>query len=685
MSTLALPGVYSNIDTGALVEAELAVARVPLNRLEDEKATCQDKISSLQEIQTTLTQLKDLVEQMRGRDSLRTAKAAVGDTDVLTASAAAGVTPGTYEVVVNQLASAETEVHNGVTPTETWTHIKAVATQDSEYISAENISDASGTNYKFVFQFGDESQVTVDLSSYEATGITLAQLVSEINTAAGYTAASAVQTDAGYQLRLVAQNAGEGKDFSVTDDDSIDMLDNVNDFTQTIAGDDEGSYIVGAGTFVYTYNGVTRTLTTTDDTTLGELRDMINNDSANPGVQASILDYEVDANHRYHLVLRGQDTGSDYAITIESSTTLSGFGPSGNWTQTQAAKDSQIRIDGYPSDDWIERSGNSITDVIPGVTLDLKSTGTTSVSLTRTTSRLKQDLSNLTEIYNRASNLIHQGTGYDEQTNTSSLFQGDFIVNTLLSGIRKVLTTTVDGFRAGSDTYMLASDLGIEIDKEGQLSFDSSTFDDAISEDYIAVLDLIGAKGRGATDSQFVQFNSATEQTTAGTYELKVNFDASGQITGAWFRTYGQGDADWREATVSDNNVIHGGADTPEQYLSVSVTEDPSQAGSEHTQEAQVRVQHGLATRIYNELEQVLDSYDGTLELKLQQYSDKIESLDKRIEVQQRRIEQKQKFLEAKYARLENALAQMGSLQSAVATLLQMSGMAGATGSTGSG
>ncbi len=682
MSDLSLPGVYSNIDTNALIQAELNVAKVPLNRIKAEKSSYQDKISSLEEIQSTLVQMQDLVGQMRGRDSLRSASASVGDKDILTATTGAGVTPGTHEVMVNQLAAAETEVHGGVTPTETWTHIKPVDTADSEYISAANISAATGENYKFIFQFGDEAQVEVDLSAYESTGITLNQLISEINTTAGYTAASAAETDAGYKLRLVAQSAGEGKDFTVTDDNSVDAFDNTDDFNQTIAGDDEGSYLVGAGDFVYTYNGVTRTLTTTEETTLGELRELINNDSANPGVQASILDYESDTDHRYHLVLRGQDTGSDYGITIESETTLSDFVPGADWTETSTARDSQVRVDGYPAADWISRSANSITDVIPGVTLDLKSTGTTTVSLTRTTGNLKQDVSNLVEIYNRAATLISEDTGYDQETKTGGIFQGDITVNSMLRGIRGVFTTTLDGFEYGSDAYTMATDLGIEIDKTGQLSLDSSIFDEAVSDDYTAALDLIGAKARGITDSEFVQFNLANENTVAGTYELKVEYDAAGQITGAWFRTYGEGEDDWREATVSDN-TIYGGAETPEENLSVTVTEDPEAAGSAHTQTSQVRIQHGLSTRIYNELEDILDDYDGTIQMKLDQYNSRVESLEKNMEREEKRVEQKSKYLKQKYARLEESLAQLESMQSAVAILVQQSGMSSAGKSGG--
>ena len=70
--------------------------------------------------------------------------------------------------------------------------------------------------------------------------------------------------------------------------------------------------LVGAGNFVYTYNGVTRTVVTDATTKLQDLVNLVNNDSGNPGVSASILDYDVtgSSGHRYHLVLSGKNTGA---------------------------------------------------------------------------------------------------------------------------------------------------------------------------------------------------------------------------------------------------------------------------------------------------------------------------------------------------------------------------------------
>ncbi|UCG46528.1 MAG: flagellar filament capping protein FliD [Phycisphaerales bacterium] len=74
---------------------------------------------------------------------------------------------------------------------------------------------------------------------------------------------------------------------------------------------------VGAGTFIYSYNHKEVTVTTTATTTLEELVGLINNDADNPGVTAGLLHY----NDAFHLVLNGNEAGSDYRISINQSST----------------------------------------------------------------------------------------------------------------------------------------------------------------------------------------------------------------------------------------------------------------------------------------------------------------------------------------------------------------------------
>jgi len=75
--------------------------------------------------------------------------------------------------------------------------------------------------------------------------------------------------------------------------------------------------LVGAGVFVYSYNNKETSITTTLGTTLEDLVGLINNDANNPGVTASLLNY----NNKYHLVLSGNEAGTDYKVSVNPSNT----------------------------------------------------------------------------------------------------------------------------------------------------------------------------------------------------------------------------------------------------------------------------------------------------------------------------------------------------------------------------
>ncbi len=75
---------------------------------------------------------------------------------------------------------------------------------------------------------------------------------------------------------------------------------------------------VGTGTFIYTYNHQQRAINTTaNETTLEDLVNLINNDTNNPGVTASLLYH----GGKYLLMLSGRDAGEEYQISVDTKYT----------------------------------------------------------------------------------------------------------------------------------------------------------------------------------------------------------------------------------------------------------------------------------------------------------------------------------------------------------------------------
>ena len=123
-----------------------------------------------------------------------------------------------------------------------------------------------------------------------------------------YTTAS---SDTDILTAEASHNAFEGNHAVV-----VNQLANAERWVHT-NGLEYAESLVGTGTFIYSYNSQESIITTTADTTLEDLVGLINNDANNPGVTANLLFH----NDAYHLMLNGNDAGSDYEILINASNT----------------------------------------------------------------------------------------------------------------------------------------------------------------------------------------------------------------------------------------------------------------------------------------------------------------------------------------------------------------------------
>lgn len=149
------------------------------------------------------------------------------------------------------------------------------------------------------------------LSSLETKLETLRTSVRALSDADRLRAFKVASSDTDILTAEAAYDAFEGNHTVV-----INQLANAERWVHT-DGKEYAEDYVGAGTFIYSYNHQETVLTTTSTTTLQELAGLINNDANNPGVTANLLYYD----NAYHLVLNGNDPGSDYQISINASNT----------------------------------------------------------------------------------------------------------------------------------------------------------------------------------------------------------------------------------------------------------------------------------------------------------------------------------------------------------------------------
>ena len=255
--------------------------------------------------------------------------------------------------------------------------------------------------------------------------------------------------------------------------------------------------------------------------TLNGVRDAINASDAN--VVASI----VNDGSGYRLVLQGQDTGAENAITITvndtgdgDSTDAAGLSnlafdaTTSNVTQTNAAANSALTINGLA----VTSTSNAVSTAVEGVTFTLKKTTIEPVTITvaKNVAAAKAGVEDLVNGFNALNAEISSLTTYNASTSTGSTLTGDATVRNLAQTIRSSLNAAVAD---SSGAYSTLAELGITTNViDGSLSIDSAKLDAILANDPTDVAKVLASFGTSTNSN--VQFVSSTSNTQAGTYAV---------------------------------------------------------------------------------------------------------------------------------------------------------------------
>jgi flagellar hook-associated protein 2 len=115
-----LTGSFSGLDTAAIIEASLAVKRIPIDRLENKISENDTRIAAFNEFNGLLSTLQSAVDGLRNppgsvgilsnvfeqKSTFVSSNTSTPATDILGATATNNATPGTYEIEVLQIAEA---------------------------------------------------------------------------------------------------------------------------------------------------------------------------------------------------------------------------------------------------------------------------------------------------------------------------------------------------------------------------------------------------------------------------------------------------------------------------------------------------------------------------------------------------------------------------------------------------
>lgn len=511
-----MAGLASGLDTKTIVEDLMKAARIPLDRLLQNRQLLLWKQEDYRAINSALANLRTgYLFPLTLQSTFLAKKAVSSDETAVAATAGINAVSGTYTITrVDQLAAAQSVASDVINP---------VVLEDT-FTSPANI-DLNATTAYVDYAAGKVTTTSINEAQYFESviktlspGMTKFRFNASVNTPSGtyikfyysiYDGTSWTnwaEVSPGGEVDLGGVTAQQIKFkaelFTGTADAKPELLDySFQDLSQSFEG-----------TFQINGKSITVAAGTTSLTTI---RDLINN--ANAGVTAQVADSR--------LIITSNATGKNGEINFKDVTgsvltnlgILDGNGQIKNLLQ--AAQDTQLVYGGLT----VTRSSNVITDLIQGVTLELKKTSASPVTISVGTDvdAVVNVVKQFVEQYNAAADQIvgklkeeryrdylpltedqKKEMSEDEikeweQKARSGLLQSDPILNDILSSLEYAAGSAVTEAPAETDTLY---DIGITFGDywtgdSHRLYLDEAKLREAVSANPDGVLQLFTKTG----------------------------------------------------------------------------------------------------------------------------------------------------------------------------------------------
>lgn len=578
---LAVNGLISGINTQAVIQALLQSYQIPINNLQSEQSGLQSNASDYQTLNTDMQSLMSAADALNTSGMWNLATASSSNSSVATATSSPGAATGSLTFDVTQLAQANLLASTGSvasTGTVVTTAPSLLVGTGGAALGFSGLAAGSG------LALGDHTiQVTQASSAATVTGgtalgasttltssnntlslslnggspttLTLAtgtytpsQLVGAINSAAqsaglgvtaSLTSSGALQLSTTEQgsaaslsvsasnatLGLTSGQAGAGTDAVVTvDGTTTTTLSALNPGGTVTLGAPSGSITAtlasapgSSGALVST--GTAKTdLVSTGNGSLASVVSAIN--ASGLGVTASAVQQ---SSGSYLLQVGATTTGLTGAVSLDPAAFAGGpLGVMSTITQAQDAVASVGGTNGYQ----VSSSTDTFSGLLQGTAITAVATGQATVTVSPDAAGEAAKVSSLVKAANQALADIQKYAGYDATTKTGGPLMGSSVLTSLQQNILSVFASVTGTSGLGN-----SSNVGITLNKDGTISFDSTAFQAAFSANPQQVASLFTQGGTFAPASSSyagqVSFVYAGTHTASGTYSVQVSHSAT--------------------------------------------------------------------------------------------------------------------------------------------------------------
>jgi flagellar hook-associated protein 2 len=226
--------------------------------------------------------------------------------------------------------------------------------------------------------------------------------------------------------------------------------------------------------------GAAQTITVDTDTPAGVVAAI---NGANLGITAQLI--QTTGTSPWKIVVTGEE-GEEQNFTLSSPVDM-GFNDVTN--ELQAAQNALLTVNGLS----IERTTNSVSDVIDGVTFNLATitSGAARIDLTRDNSGITQKIEDLVTAYNNfEENLKILGDRASEVEEFGGALAGDNLLQNIRSQVRSMLTSTSS---TPGSTVTAPRDVGLSFDRYGVLQFDKEKLATQLQSNFDEVAQIFSA------------------------------------------------------------------------------------------------------------------------------------------------------------------------------------------------
>jgi len=225
----------------------------------------------------------------------------------------------------------------------------------------------------------------------------------------------------------------------------------------------------GVGSINLNINSTDYTINYDATTTLKDLKTLIN-DVAGAGVDATIV--QVNSGD-FRLFVSSANTGASQDVTItDNSASLLGNQITTGLTAIQTGVDANFTFNGQA----ISRQSNTVSDLITGLSVTLKETGSTDVSIKQDRVGILEKMDSFVTKYNATISELNKLT----KSSTDAAEKGIFSGESTIKNMKRTIEDLVSTIGGGVGTMY---DYGFDVDKDGVMTIDKTAFEAKLDAD----------------------------------------------------------------------------------------------------------------------------------------------------------------------------------------------------------